>query len=459
MNFLSKIVISGLLGIASLLGYHTPVVEAPVAFGSFTPVGTTQFTLAGAGITSSETTIQLTSFLLPDRVTPITMSMIGSIGYGVLEPSSPSKIENITFTGITQNANGTAILTGVSRGISFYSPYAASTTLAKSHGGGQPFIISNSASFYGQQFAMLNNNQTLTGLNTFTDPPIFTNAATSTLQGASIAYVNGIAFGSSIIPASLGGTGNSTNPLNMLLVGNGGSAITATSSPTVAYVTATSTTATSTFAGNVNIGKTLNASSFTNIIASSTQYIVNAGTINATSSIKINGASVLTSTVVPRYTYFGSGGSTGTNGYATTTTITIPAGVLTASSTISFDMSTSCNNGNGSNQDCTFYLKDGTGATIMSTGGCTTVTTATSVGNIRGLITFGGGLSAATYAVRGFMYVNGANIANAAGTINIGTNGTITPNFANAVTLNVVVFGGASSVGATASNISIIVNP
>ncbi len=134
--------------------------QTPLA-GSFLPVGGQTYTLSGAGVTATQSTIPLTSFKTPDG-RPITMTMVGAVGYGVIEPNSPTKIEDVTFTGIIQNANGTASLTGVSRGTDFVSPYQASTSLATNHAGGSYFILSNTAGFYGQQFAFVNSSTTIT---------------------------------------------------------------------------------------------------------------------------------------------------------------------------------------------------------------------------------------------------------------------------------------------------------
>lgn len=60
-------------------------------------------------------------------------------------------------------------------------------------------------------------------------------------------------LGVGAFPVAVGGTGNTTLPSNALLVGNGTGAITGTTSPTVGYVTGTSTTATSTFANGINV--------------------------------------------------------------------------------------------------------------------------------------------------------------------------------------------------------------
>jgi hypothetical protein len=172
----------------------------------FSPIQGKTYYLAGAGITNTQNTIQLTSFTLPDpNNTPITNSMFSGTQYGVLEAQT-SKIENISYTGVTENANGSATLTGVQRGLSFYTPYAASTTLALSHAGGASFILSNPAAFYGNNFAFLSNDQTFTGVNTYTQSPLYPGTysplvATPTLAGqaANKGYVDGIAISGGVV--------------------------------------------------------------------------------------------------------------------------------------------------------------------------------------------------------------------------------------------------------------------
>lgn len=153
------------------------------------PITGQNFYLSGAGVTSSQTTVPLTSLKTPDgRV--ITMAMIGTTGYGTLEPQSTAKTELITFTGITQNANGTATLTGVTRGIDFAYPYAASSAYRQAHAGGSTFIISNTPNWYYDNFPIQGDNN----LNTW---PV---ASTSV---ASRGYVDYVAFnGASVINAT-----------------------------------------------------------------------------------------------------------------------------------------------------------------------------------------------------------------------------------------------------------------
>lgn len=207
MNLTLKLAVSAVVSVLLLVGgiftgekLYQPVASTQQSFGSFTPVQGQTYTLQGAGVTATQNTIPLASFTTPDG-RAITMSMFGTIGYGTLEPNTNSKIEDITFSGITQNTNGSATLTGVTRGNDFVTPYAASTTLAKAHAGGSYFILSNTAGFYGQQFLFANNAASSTATITFsnTNPPFYypgpgnqttgsPNATTS--EFASIAYVN-----------------------------------------------------------------------------------------------------------------------------------------------------------------------------------------------------------------------------------------------------------------------------
>jgi hypothetical protein len=137
---------------------------------NFLPVQNQPSTLAGSGALLNATQVILTSFVAIDGTTPLTMAMFGTIGFGTLEPGNGTQEEQISFTGITQNANGTAALTGVST-VLFISPYTQTSGLAKSHVGGVIFVISNTSGFY-DQFVKKNDDGIITGLITFTQNPI-----------------------------------------------------------------------------------------------------------------------------------------------------------------------------------------------------------------------------------------------------------------------------------------------
>lgn len=151
------------------------------------------FSLAGAGAVAGATSITLKSFAGIDG-TLLTMTDFGAIGFITLEPGNGTQEEQISFTGVTQNANGTATLTGVST-VLFISPYTASSGLAKTHPGSSVAIVSNTAGFY-DKFTAKANDETITGLWTFPTgasyPVIGTvySAPTADLQIATKKYVD-----------------------------------------------------------------------------------------------------------------------------------------------------------------------------------------------------------------------------------------------------------------------------
>jgi len=125
---------------------------------------TQKFRLSGSGVTSAATSIILQSFAFPDG-TNITDSSLGTTNYGTLEPGT-TKEEIISFTGVTQNASGTATLTGVTRGLKFGTPYTEDASLKQSHSGGAIFIVSNNPQMY-EDLISFNNDETITGEWTF----------------------------------------------------------------------------------------------------------------------------------------------------------------------------------------------------------------------------------------------------------------------------------------------------
>lgn len=158
------------MAIAGVFGYSH---LQPQSFGSFNPTGGGTYTLQSS-ISSTQTSITLTSFTEPVSNIPYTMSYIGSnIIYGTIAPSTGNS-EFIAATGITQNTNGTATLTGVVRGQA-KSPgtggCVASTTLARAWPGQTQFILANTPCFY-SQYAVKQNDETISGLYTFTQPPV-----------------------------------------------------------------------------------------------------------------------------------------------------------------------------------------------------------------------------------------------------------------------------------------------
>lgn len=123
------------------------------------------FFLAGAGVNLGDSTMTLQSFKKIDG-TNITMSDFGTVGYGTLEPNTRVREESISFTGVVQNSNGTATLTGV-KNVDFAYPYTETANFSKSHPGGVRFIITNTAGFY-DNFANKNDDETINNVWTYT---------------------------------------------------------------------------------------------------------------------------------------------------------------------------------------------------------------------------------------------------------------------------------------------------
>lgn len=133
----------------------------------FKYVQTQPYILAGAGAIVGATSITLKSFNGIDG-TPLTMTDFGSIGFGTLEPGNGANEEQISFTGVTHNLNGTATLTGV-KNVLFVAPYTQTSGLSKTHAGSTSFVISNTSGFYDHLTAK-SDDETVTGVWTFTNP-------------------------------------------------------------------------------------------------------------------------------------------------------------------------------------------------------------------------------------------------------------------------------------------------
>lgn len=120
-----------------------------------------KFRLSGGGIATTDTSITLQSFKLPDASTNIVTADFSNLGFATLEPGT-AREEHISFTTVTQNADGTATLSGVTRGLDFTEPYTEVSANKKAHAGGTIFVLSNTAGFY-NTFANKGRDETVTG--------------------------------------------------------------------------------------------------------------------------------------------------------------------------------------------------------------------------------------------------------------------------------------------------------
>lgn len=110
-----------------------------------------------SSVSSTQTSIKLSSFLEPVSGTPYTMAYLNSsLEYGTLDPQTNNS-EFISFTGITQNADGTATLTGVTRGLGRSYPYTSATVYKLTHSGQSIFILSNTPQVYNDIYTYINS--------------------------------------------------------------------------------------------------------------------------------------------------------------------------------------------------------------------------------------------------------------------------------------------------------------
>lgn len=150
-----------------------------------------KFSLA-VGISTTDTSITLQSFNFPDG-TAIAAGDLGTTTFGTLEAGT-SREEQISFTGITTNADTTVTLTGVTRGLGFgyADTYSEQADLKVQHGAGATFIISNTAAFY-DTFVNKNNDEEIVGTLTVPAPTSGGHAATkdyvdAASSGSQLAY-------------------------------------------------------------------------------------------------------------------------------------------------------------------------------------------------------------------------------------------------------------------------------
>ena len=123
------------------------------------------YALAGAGAVIGATSITLQSMKDIDGNSLSMASDFGTMGFGTLDPGNGTLEEQISFTGLTNNANGTTTLTGISS-VVFVYPYTKTSGLSKTHAGATPFVISNTSGFYDSLTAK-DNDETITGTWTF----------------------------------------------------------------------------------------------------------------------------------------------------------------------------------------------------------------------------------------------------------------------------------------------------
>lgn len=194
LQTLGKILIAPAILVSSWFGHSAPVqmpvTKAPVFGDTFSPAGGLTYRLQGS-VGTTNTALTLSSFKNRTQI-PLTMALLNtSIGYATLDPQNPTKSEFISFTGITQNSDGTAQITGITRGLADIYPFTASSTMRQTHSGQSIFILSDAPGLF-NEYAVKRNQETIPGEWTFPINPHGVTATSST-QLVTLGQVNNIA--------------------------------------------------------------------------------------------------------------------------------------------------------------------------------------------------------------------------------------------------------------------------
>lgn len=469
--------------------YVNQAIQGPI-FGSTLPIAGATYNLAGAGVSNTATSITLASFTLKQNGYKIQDSELSDTFYITLEPGSPTKQEIVSCTTNTQNANGSATFTGCTRGLSPITPYTASTTLRFSHGGGTQVIFSNPPQFY-NEFLRLQNLSTSTAVLVFssTTPPRLDHTAAqgtgtyiaTTSEFATVDYVNkttlsGAANGTESVKGIWEGATANESASSTILGGTSAGLVQqaryATDTPQDCSGVTKSCDIWSDLTGHIKqawidltqhfIFTSLFATSASSTNATTTNMWVDS--LSASSLVKTNANKQLTSATagtdygLQKYTFSTTTDLAATNAYATSTLFgNIPSGVITASSTIEVHGGA---NGvdSGADGSCIFYLRDATGATILTGTLTAPVISQTFGGGFNGQVLMNGTASAQRYFLQAWSMTAGTINANPGG-VNANTEGTSAFALGSGISLHTVLQSTTSGVACTLENVNIIVNP
>lgn len=381
-----------LLGISAalllLIGGYIGYQPSPTV-ASFEPVGGTTYRLQSS-IGLANTSLTLSSFKSRSGI-PWTMSLLNTdIVYATLDPQS-TNTEFISFTGIVQNSDGTATISGITRGLSDFYPFTASSTMQRSHSGQSIFIISDSPQLF-EEYGARRTDQNISGVWNFLSLPTSSVVCTNQFQFCNKAYIDaGLAAGAPAAGYVIPGIGIVSTGLQMA------SSTASTTYNAVAYpnfLSAENSTSTSNGVISAlhaiitdNAGKI--AQSFLDLTAAFTwsgaNVFSNTVSIAASASFpltlnglayNINGSRQASSTVLAEngsgslsfmkvnrtYSMFTSSVSQNNGASTTMRTITLPTGVLTSASILRVTVQPFCSAG-GTGE---FGIDLGTGSATTS---------------------------------------------------------------------------------------------
>ncbi|MBK3666170.1 hypothetical protein JJE66_33735 [Bradyrhizobium diazoefficiens] len=373
MNHTLKFVL-GLALAASLLQ------TAPIAFAAITQkfVETPTITLYGS-ISSSATSMRVVPYPKDLSGNKLTMSDFGSSPTVTIDPKVKGVEEIVSFTGITDNGDNTATLTGLTRGLLSKYPYTTGGT-AYAHAASAIVVFSNNPQLYARLWSP-ENDATSTGTLAFSSTTIPHLDA----EPASWSTVNPEAFVTyaKLAAVSIAGAVNSSetvNGISQLATATQAASSTSAGSTAARLVLPASLATSSNDVAGLHVVVTQNSGKINwNLVDLGTAFTVTAlatfntggfidnasstftSTANLNGSSNFNGTATFNQGVTFNSAIAGAhitmASTTSMSGVATSSSITIAAGTLTASSTIDVYGDFQCANG-GATNSCTLNFRD-----------------------------------------------------------------------------------------------------
>ncbi len=102
-----------------------------------------------SGMAISDTSCRVTPYPVDLDGVKLTMADFGTTAYFTIDPKISGYEEICSFTGITDNGDGTATLTGLTRNLLGKYPYTASSSGGKLHGSSAVVVFSDNPQIYG----------------------------------------------------------------------------------------------------------------------------------------------------------------------------------------------------------------------------------------------------------------------------------------------------------------------
>lgn len=484
---MKKILATVLLITGFLLGTGSTV------FAAFRVVQTPVYHLY-TGESGSATTVRITPYPVDLDNAKLTMTDFGTNAVFTVDPGLKGIEEIEQFTGIVDNGDGTASLTGLSRDMQSKYPYTGSGT-GRTHGSSAIVVFGNSPQIYGR-LAAPENAQTWSAVQIFasTTPPqydsnytasgnqfvSFNQLLTTAFQGAATSTYSGMGIVQLATAGQVSaGTASSTTGAPFVIPSADASstyngpivfqgeipALRSTKDIDPNFIATSSGNnynwgGITTFTGSTTMATTSIAASGTStspLILHGVPYAFPATQGANGTSLLNNGSGTLSWGAKPQYTLISNTAIQASSNTATSTQIlTIPAGTLSASSTITVQGEIDCQGGSAS---CQYYLRDLTSGVTFAT--CIINQSTTAV-NYSGLFHFTvanqGSLSAQLGYSDCFTIPQNAAIGSGGIYTQVGAGVTATTfNTANAV--NLVLVAKSPSNQANINDYSIIVNP